>query len=259
MPEFVDARTAAGLIRDRAAVLVGGSGGGHAVPEALIEALAARFAEDGAPRDLTLISVVSLGDWQGTGFNLLAEPGLARRVISAGFNNCPKIAALAQADRIEAWTLPQGTLSQLMRDMAAGRPGLITATGLHTFVDPRHGGGRQSACAHEDLVELATVGGQEYLLYKALPVDVALIRATTADERGNLTMEREAFYGENFSIATAARRRGGIVIAQVERLAAAGTLPGRLVKVPGVVVDYVVLAPEQRQTYQTRYSAAYAG
>ena len=128
-------------------------------------------------------------------------------MISAGFNNCPKIAALALADRIEAWTLPQGTLSQLMRDMAAGRPGLITATGLHTFVDPRHGGGRQSASAREDLVELTTVGGEEYLLYKALPVDVALIRATTADERGNLTMEREAFYGENFSIATAAQRR----------------------------------------------------
>jgi len=259
MAELIDARGAAGLIRDRDAVLVGGSGGGHAVPEALIEALAERFTEEGAPRELTLISVVSIGDWRETGFNLLAEPGLARRVISAGFNNCPRIAALALADRIEAWTLPQGTLSQLMRDMAAGRPGLLTATGLHTFVDPRHGGGRQSACAAEDLVELTTVGGQEYLLYKALPVDVALIRATTADERGNLTMEREAFYGESFSIATAAKRQGGIVIAQVERLAAAGTLPGRLVKVPGVVVDYLVLAPEQRQTYQTRYSAAYAG
>jgi propionate CoA-transferase len=164
MAELIDARTAAGLIRDRDAVLVGGSGGGHAVPEALIEALAARFAEGGAPRDLTLISVVSIGDWRETGFNLLAEPGLARRVISAGFNNCPKIAGLAQADRIEAWTLPQGTLSQLMRDMAAGRPGLLTATGLNTFVDPRHGGGRQSACAVEDLVELTSVGGQEYLL-----------------------------------------------------------------------------------------------
>jgi propionate CoA-transferase len=259
MPQIVDAETAAGLIRYRDAVLFGGSGGGHAVPEAVIEALARRFLEEGAPRDLTLISVVSLGDWRATGFNLLAEPGLARRVISAGFNNCPKIGALALADQIEAYTLPQGTLSQLMRDMAAGRPGLLTPTGLHTFVDPRRGGGRQSACAREDLVELLTIDGRDYLLYKALPVNVAVIRATTADERGNLTMEREAFYGENFSIATAARRQGGIVIAQVERLAAAGTLPGKLVKVPGVVVDYVVVAPAQRQTYQTPYSPAYAG
>jgi propionate CoA-transferase len=163
------------------------------------------------------------------------------------------------ARKLEAWTLPQGTLSQLMRDMAAGRPGLITATGLHTFVDPRHGGGRQSASAAEDLVELTTVGGREYLLYKSFSVDVAVIRATTADERGNLTMEREAFFGESFSIAAAAHRQGGIVIAQVERLAAAGTLHGKLVKVPGIVVDYVVLAPAQPQTYQTPYSPAYAG
>ena len=146
-----------------------------------------------------------------------------------------------------------------MRDMAAGRPGLLTTTGLHSFVDPRHGGGRQSPSAVDDLVELLTLGGEEVLLYKAFPVDVAVIRATTADERGNLTMEREAFFGENFSIATAARRRGGIVIAQVERLAAAGRLPGKLVKVPGVVVDYVVVAPGQLQTYQTPYSPAYAG
>ncbi len=257
--QVIDPAAAAGLVRDGDAVLFGGSGGGHAVPEAVIEALAARFLAQGAPRGLTLISVVSLGDWQTTGFNLLAEPGLARRVISGGFNNCPRFADLALADRIEAYTLPQGALSQLMRDMAAGRPGLLTTTGLGSFVDPRHGGGRQSPSAKDDLVELLTLAGEEYLLYKAFPVDVAVIRATTADERGNLTMEREAFFGENFSIATAARRRGGIVIAQVERLAAAGSLPGKLVKVPGVVVDYVVVAPGQPQTYQTPYSAAYAG
>jgi propionate CoA-transferase len=259
MAQIVEAEDAAALIRDGDAVLFGGSGGGHAVPEAVIDALAARFTASGAPKGLTLISVVSLGDWQTAGFNKLALPGLARRVISGGFNNCPAFAALALADQIEAYTLPQGTLSQLMRDMAAGRPGLLTTTGLHTFVDPRQSGGRQSASAREDLVELVTIGGREHLLYKALPVDVAVIRATTADERGNLSMEREAFFGENFSIATTARRRGGIVIAQVERLAAAGTLPGKQVKVPGVVVDYLVLAPGQRQTYQTPYSPAYAG
>ncbi len=257
--QLIDAAAAAALVQDGDAVLFGGSGGGHAVPEAVIEALAARFREQATPRGLTLISVVSLGDWQTTGFNRLAEPGLARRVISGGFNNCPRFAELALADQIEAYTLPQGTLSELMRDMAAGRPGLLTTTGLHSFVDPRHGGGRQSPSAVDDLVELLTLGGEDVLLYKALPVDVAVIRATTADERGNLTMEREAFYGENFAMATAAHRQGGIVIAQVERVAAAGTLPGKLVKVPGVVVDYVVVAPGQPQTYQTPYNPAYAG
>jgi propionate CoA-transferase len=161
MVEFVDSRGAASLVRDGDCVLFGGSGGGHAVPEAVIEALGRRFLDTGAPQGLTLMSIVSLGDWAETGFNLLADPGLARRVISAGFNNCPKIAALALADQIEAYTLPQGTLSQLMRDMAAGRPGLLTATGLHTFVDPRHGGGRQSPRTTEDLVELITIGGQD--------------------------------------------------------------------------------------------------
>jgi propionate CoA-transferase len=259
MAQFIDPAAAAALIPDRATVLFGGSGGGHAVPEAVIGALSLRFADEGAPRDLVLASVVSLGDWATTGFNRLAAPGLARRVISAGLMNAPAFAKLASEGRIEAHTLPQGTLSQLMRDMAAGRPGLLTTTGLGTFVDPRHGGGRQSPHTPDDLVELILIGGQEYLLYKAFPVDVAVIRGTTADERGNVTMEREAYFGENFSIACAARRCGGIVIAQVERTAAAGTLPGKQVKVPGIVVDYVVVARDQPQTYETRYSPAYAG
>jgi len=259
MVKFVDFPEAAGLVRDADCVLVGGSGGGHAVPERTIRALADRFIETGAPRGLTLVSAVSLGDWEATGFNILAEPGLARRVISGGFNNCPRFAALAFADAIEAYTLPQGVLSQLCRDMAAGRPGLLTKTGLHTFVDPRQAGGRQSACAREDLVELVTIGGEDYLLYKSLPVTVAIIRGTTADENGNITMEDEAFYGEMFSMAAAAHLHGGITIAQVKNVASAGTLSGKQVKVPGAVVDYVVVDPGQAQTYQTADSHAYAG
>ncbi|MEZ5866488.1 MAG: CoA-transferase [Geminicoccaceae bacterium] len=259
MVEFITAAEAAALVKPRDCVLIGGSGGGHAVPEAFIEALAARYRESGSPRDLSLVSIVSIGDWQETGFNILAEPGLARRVVSGGLNNCPRFAAMAIADEIEAYTLPQGALSQLCRDMAAGRPGLLTRTGLHTFIDPRHGGGRQSPRSTEDLVELVTIRGEEYLLYRSFPVDVAVIRGTTADERGNISMEDEAFFGENFSIAGAAHLHGGIVIAQVKQVAAAGTIPGKLVKVPGVVVDYVIVEPEQRQTYLTRQSAAYAG
>ncbi|WGF89765.1 acyl CoA:acetate/3-ketoacid CoA transferase [Marinivivus vitaminiproducens] len=259
MAEFITARQAAGLIEPEDSVLIGGSGGGHAVPEAVIEALAARYLETGAPRDLSLISVVSIGDWQETGFNILAEPGLAKRVVSGGFNNCPRFAALAFANEIEAYTLPQGVLSQLCRDMAAGRPGLVTTTGLHTFVDPRHGGGRQSERATEDLVELITLKGEDYLFYRSLPVDVAVIRGTSADEQGNISMEEEAFFGEMFSMAAAAHLHGGIVIAQVKQVVQAGTLPGKEVKVPGAVVDFVVVEPDQRQTYQTRHSTAYAG
>jgi propionate CoA-transferase len=166
---------------------------------------------------------------------------------------------LAIADEIEAYTMPQGALAQLCREMAGGRPGLVTKTGLHTFIDPRQAGGRQSPCSKEDLVSLIEIEGEEYLFYRAFPIDVAVIRGTVADERGNLSMEDEAFLGENLSIAAASRLRGGIVVAQVQRLAAAGTLNPREVKVPGTLVDYIVVVPDQRQTYQTAYSPAYAG
>ena len=259
MAQVIGASEAVGLIRDHACVFFGGSGGGHAVPEALIEALRDRFAAEGTPGGLTLASSVSIGDWDSTGFNLLADPKLVRRVISGGFNNCPKIAALAIADEIEAYTLPQGALAQLCRDMAAGRPGLLTRTGLHTFIDPRYGGGKQSKRTTEDLVKLLTIDGEEFLLYRSFPIDVAIIRGTTADERGNISMEDEAIRGENFSVAAAAHLRGGIVIVQVQRLAAAHSLDTKQVEVPGALVDYVVVAPEQRQTYRTAFSAAYAG
>ncbi|MGE0751401.1 MAG: acyl CoA:acetate/3-ketoacid CoA transferase [Variibacter sp.] len=259
MVEIIDAAAAARLIRDGYTVYIGGSGGGHAVPEAIIDALRDRHASTQEPRGLTLASTVSIGDWDTTGFNKLADPNLVTRVISAGFNNCPAIAALAIADEIEAYTLPQGALSQLCRDMAAGRPGLLTKTGLHTFVDPRYGGGKQSRRAKEDLVKLVEIDGEEYLLYRAFPIDVAVIRGTIADERGNLSMEEEAFLGENFSLAAAAKLRGGIVIAQVQRLAASGSLTTREVRVPAPLVDYIVIEPNQRQTYQTQYDPAFAG
>ena len=259
MATLIDLEAAVELVRDGDHVLVGGSGGGHGVPEAWIVALAERFRRTGRPRGLRLMSVVAIGDWKETGFNHLAQPGLLQRIVSAGLNNCPRIGALAAADELEAYTLPQGVLSQLCRDMAAGRPGLLTRTGLHTFVDPRLGGGRQSARATEDLVEVVTLHGQEYLFYRAQPVRVAVIRATTADERGNLTMEDEAYFGEQLSIAQAAHNQGGIVIAQVGRLAAAGTLGGKQVRVPGALVDYLVVTPGQWQTYVTPYDPAYAG
>ncbi len=259
MPEIIDLETAAGLVRDGDTLLVGGSGGGHGVPEAFLVALAERFRATGAPRGLTLWSVVAIGDWKETGFNRLAQPGLLRRVVTAGLLNSPRLGPPVLAGELEAYTLPQGVLSQLCRDMAAGRPGLLSRTGLHTFVDPRLQGGRQSARGSEPLVELVEIRGEEYLLYRAIPPDIAVIRGTTADERGNVTMEDEAYFGEQLSIAAAAHNRGAPVVCQVKRLAAAGTLPGKLVKVPGALVDYVVVVPDQWQTYLTEYDPAYAG
>jgi propionate CoA-transferase len=256
--EILDLDASAALVQDGDRLLIGGSGGGHAVPEAWLGALAERFRATGRPRDLSLMSVVAIGDWKTTGLGRLARPGLVARVVSAGFNNCPAIGAMAAADEIEAYTLPQGALSQLCRDMAAGRPGLLTRTGLHTFVDPRRGGGKQSARTTEDLVELVTLHGEEYLFYRAQPVDLAVIRGTTADGRGNVTMEDEPYFGEQLSIAQAAHNRGAIVVCQVARLAA-GPLPGKHVKVPGALVDYLVVVPDAWQTYVTRHDPAYAG
>ena len=259
--KVVSADVAAKMVESSDTLLIGGSGGGHAVPEALIAALERRFLSEGAPNQLTSLHPVGLGDRGDRGVSRFAHPGMLKRIVCGTLVDSPRVAEAAQADQLEAWTLPQGAISQLMREMAAGRPGLITHVGLHTFVDPRHGGGRQSprAEACEDLVELVTIGGREWLHYKPFKVDVALLRGTTADEDGNVTMEQEAVYGEMMSMAQATRNAGGVVIVQVKRLATRGTLPAKHVKIPGMLVDLVVVDAEQRQTYVSDYNPSYAG
>lgn len=251
--------TAVNYIADGDTVLIGGSGGGHAVAEGLIAALEQRFLQSGSPRGLTLLHPVGIGDMKEQGVGRLAYPELLKRIVTGALVNTPKIQEMAKRDEIEAYTLPQGSLSQLMREMAAGRPGLVSQVGLHTFVDPRYGGGSQSPSANEQLVESIEIEGQEWLLYKPYRVDAAFLRGTTADEDGNVTMEHEAVFGEMLPMAMATRRSGGIVIVQVARLAKSETLPPKQVKIPGMLVDLVVVDPEQRQTYLTEYSPAYAG
>ena len=247
------------LIEDRDTLLIGGSGGGHAVPEALILALRDRFLKTGSPKNITLLHPVGLGDNDTQGVSQLAYPKLLKRIVTGAFVNTPAIQEMARENTIEAYTFPQGALSQLMREMAAGRPGLLSQVGLHTFVDPRYGGGRQSVTAQEDLVEIVKLSGKEWLFYKPYKVDIAFLRGTTADEDGNVTMEKEAVFCEMLSMAQATHNAGGVVIVQVERLAQRGTLPAKQVKIPGMLVDLVVIDPDQRQTYMTAYSPSYAG
>lgn len=257
--EKITADEAAALIEDGDAILISGSGGGHAVPEALLAAVGRRFLADGKPTGITSISVVGVGDRAALGASHLAHEGLLKRAITSALVDSPGLVTLAAEDKIEAYTLPQGVMSQLMRDMAAGRPGLITKTGLGTFVDPRQQGARQSPRTPPAFVEVIELGGEEWLWFKPLPLSVAFLRGTTADEDGNVTMEEEAVLGEMLAMAQATRRVGGIVVVQVKRMAQRGTLHGKHVKIPGILVDFVVVDREQRQTYQTYYDPSYSG
>jgi propionate CoA-transferase len=257
--KIVSFEKAVSFVEDGDTILIGGSGGGHAVPEKLIVSLKERFLSSGEPRSLTLVHPVGIGDMDTQGVGHLAYPDLLKRIVTGALVNTPAIQKMAQEDTIEAYTLPQGALSQLTREMAAGRPGLISHVGLHTFVDPRQGGGRQSPSARDDLVEVVELNGREWLFYKPFKVNVAFLRGTTADEDGNITMEREAIFGEMLSMAQATHNAGGIVIAQVARLAQKGSLAPKDIQIPGMLVDLVVVDPDQMQSYTTQYSPAFAG
>ncbi|WP_413726810.1 acyl CoA:acetate/3-ketoacid CoA transferase [Sodalis sp. RH16] len=256
---IVTAAEVAGLLQDGDTLLIGGSGAGHAVPEALIEAVETRFLADGTPERITAVHPVGLGDRTFRGASRLAHKGLLKRVVCGTLVDSPPLAQLALNDEIEAYTLPQGALSQLMREIAAGRPGLVTHVGLHTFVDPRLGGGRQSPRSKEDLVKLIEIEGKSWLFYKPFNIDMVFLRGTTADEDGNISMEQEAIFGDMLSMAQATRRCGGLVVAQVKRIAKRGTLPAKSVKIPGMLVDLVVVEPHQPVTYQTQHDFAYTG
>nr|HMN84662.1 CoA-transferase [Bauldia sp.] len=257
--QIVRAREAVGHIRSGDTVIIGGSGGGHAVPEKLIVALEERFLAEREPRGITIVHPVGLGDEATQGVGRFLHRGFLKRVVTGTLVDSPPLETLAIEGAIEAYLLPQGALSQLMREMASGRPGLLTRTGLHTYADPRIGGGKQSPSCSEDLVEVVEFKGAEWMFYKPLPVDVCFLRGTTADEDGNVTMEQEAVFGEMLSMAQATRRAGGIVIVQVKRMAERRTLPAKQVKIPGILVDLVVVDPDQKQSYLTDYSPAFAG
>ncbi|CAL8973199.1 Acetate CoA-transferase YdiF [Propionicimonas sp. T2.31MG-18] len=259
MPDFRTSAQAARLIPDEATLLVDGSGGGVNDPDLFLREVERRFLTEGAPRDLTIVHVSGMGDAKGGGIDRLAHEGLVKRVIGGHWAWSPRMQRLAVEERIEAYCLPQGTLSHLLRAVAGGRPGVISQVGLGTTVDPRQEGGRLNASASEDLVEVIELAGQEWLFTKAFPIDVAVIRGSQADELGNISMADEGLLAETLSAAQAARNSGGIVIAQVRERVAAMSLPPRSVRVPGVLVDVVVEEPEQRLSHATRESRLLTG
>lgn len=231
------------------------------IPESLHAALEKRYVDTGSPKNLTLVMTAGAGDSKGLGTGRLHHDGLLSRVIAANFGRMPKVAEAAKANRIRGYNLPQGVISQLYRACAAGQPGLFSKVGLHTYVDPRHGGGRVNQLTSEDIVKVVEVDGEEWLFYKATKIDVAFIRGTSADPSGNISMEKEALTLDSLAQAMAARNNGGVVIAQVERIVDDGFLLPKDVRVPGILVDCVVVAePEHhRMNYGIQHSAALAG
>lgn len=257
--KLVTAEEAIRLIRDGDTVATGGFVG-IGFPEEIAVALEELYLKYTIPKDLTLMYAAGQGDGNERGLNHLGHEGLVARVVGGHWGLVPKLQRLAIDNKIKAYNLPQGVISHMYRDIAAHKPRTITSVGLGTFVDPRNGGGKINACTTDDLVELIEFDGQQYLAYKTFPINVAILRGTTADTDGNITMEKEALTLESLAIAMAAKNSGGFVIVQVERIAESGTLNARQVKIPGIMVDCIVESqPENHwQTFSEIYNPSYS-
>lgn len=257
--KIVSADDAVALIQDGDTLCISGFVG-TGTPEELIIALEKRFLTTGSPKNLTLVFAAAPGDGNEKGANRLAHEGLIKRVIGGHWALVPKIARMATNNLIEAYNFPMGTLTQLFRDIAAHRGGILTQVGLGTFVDPRQDGGKLNSVTKEDLVKLMVIDGQEWLFYKTFPINVAFLRGTTSDPHGNTTLEKEALTLDNLAIAMATKNSLGLTIVQTERIANNNTLNPRLVKIPRIMVDCVVVAEEanHHQTYGTKYNPAFA-
>jgi propionate CoA-transferase len=265
-PRVVTADEAAGLIPDQAIVTVSSSSG-LGCPDAVLAAVGRRFDETGAPRDLTTLHPIAAGDtWGVKGIDHIAKPGLLTRILAGSYpsgpssSEPPAIWQMITADAIPAYNLPSGVLFDMHREAAAKRPGVLTKVGLDTFVDPdRDGCAMNGKAARQPIVRKIEFAGDTWLFFPTITPQVAIIRATTADERGNLSYEHEGGYLGPLDQALSVRNNGGIVIAQVKRLAEAGSLKPQDVLVPGILVDYIVVAPDQLQTTQTVYDPAISG
>lgn len=248
------------MIRPRDTLCISGFVG-TGTPEELIKALEARYLQRKAPFDLTLVFAAAPGDGKDQGINRLAHKGLLKRIIGGHWGLVPKLGALALNNEVEAYNLPLGVISQLYREIGGKRGGLLSKIGIGTFVDPDQDGGKLNRSTWEDLVKRVDIGGEEWLHYKPFNIDVAFIRGTTADSKGNISMENEALTLDTLAMATATKNSGGLVIAQVEGMASGKNMSSRNVEIPCILVDYIVIAKQEnhRQTWATPFDPAYAG
>jgi len=259
--QVISPAAAAALVQDEATIFLGGLAM-MGLAEEVLTALERRFLADGHPRALSTWACGAIGNGGTGGMVHFAHAGMIRRTVAGHFGQTGKeLMGMIYRDEVEAYNFPQGSLSHLTRHIAARTPGLLTKVGLGTFVDPRQQGGKLNPGSTEDLVHLVDFAGEEWLHYPCPHIDVVIIRATLADEKGNLTLDKEGVHLEQLQLAQAARACGGIVIAQVERVVQAGSLHPKQVKVPGYLVDYVVVGtPETHmQSISTVFDPALCG
>lgn len=259
MNKFMTAKKAVSMVDDNDFIAVSGNGGGIMEPNFLFQALEERFLNDGEPKNISLMHSAGIGDKKDGGISRFAHKGMIKRVVGGHWGWSPQMQKLANENEIEAYNLPQGIITLLYREIAAKRVGVISQTGLKTFVDPRVSGGKLNDVTKEDLVELITMDGRDWLRYKTFHLDVALIRGSIGDEEGNISMEYEPAYLEALAIAQAVHNCGGKVICQVKHAAKAGTLDPKQVRIPGILVDAVVVCPEQVQTIEGEFNPGLNG
>ena len=257
--KVMEAAAAVVLIEDGATVGLVGGGGGLCEATTLHRAVERRFLASGHPRGLTCVHALGIGDRETRGMNCFAHEGMVRRVIGGHWVWSPRMQELARAEKIEAYVLPGGVIMQLLREIAAGRPGLFTHVGLGTFADPRQEGGKLNASAREELVERVEIDGRPLLRYRPFPIHAALLKGSRADAEGNVSLDQEPANVDLYAMAAAAHNSGGTVIVQVKELVPNGTLPARAVRIPGAIVDAVVVDPEQRQSYAVDYDPSLSG
>ena len=266
MSKHITPAQAAALIPDGAVVSVSSSSG-LGCPDLMLKAIGERFEQTGHPREITTLHPIAAGDMSGIkGVDHIARKGLLKKILGGSYPSGPSssepplIWQMITGNEIPAYNIPSGIMFDMHREAAAKRPGVLTKVGLDTFVDPaRQGCAMNGRGAEEPVVKRVTFEGEDYLFFPAIVPEVAIIRATTADERGNLTYEHEGAYLGGLDQALAARNNGGIVIAQVKRITKEGSLKPHDVRVPGMLVDYIVTDPDQKQTTQTLYDPAISG
>jgi len=249
LAKVMTAEDAVGLIKDGSMITFLGAGGGLTEPTALILALAEKYKKDGSPKNLVFWHATGLGDRADRGMSPLAQKGLVKRIYGGHWGQSPRLADMAERNEIEAYNYPQGVMAQMLRAAAAHQPGLLSRTGIGTFVDPRNQGGRLNSVTTEPLIKLVEIDKKEYLFYPTVYPDVAFIRGTTADAEGYISFEDEIAYLDALAEAQAVHNNGGIVICQVQKIVKKGTLHPKSIHIPGYLVDVLVAVPEQKQLY----------